>query len=174
MKLTIKDRLILANQYKILEALYPKEANEYAKHRKAIEQGYALHYSWTVEWFYDEMSEDDCQEVIDILNMYRAIWFSYLAIEDKSGVEDEYMLKFKGFDGNEESSQYGYAEYFINDLNRFQELKYGEENRSLNSHHSYINSYRIMLACWQDMGKPYNMNKTMLKKLLTCRSNEDA
>ncbi len=63
MELNEKDRLIIANQLKIIEKLYPEEADYYAKHGKVVEQGYKLHYSWLVEHLYDEMTEDECREV---------------------------------------------------------------------------------------------------------------
>jgi hypothetical protein len=119
--LNIKDRLIIANQLKILEKLYPEEAESYSTQRKAIEKGYKLHYSWLTEWFYEEMPEDECREVLDILEMYRAITFSYQKAQDKKGLEES-KIKFRGFDGNEESKQFGYAMYFIADLGRYDEL----------------------------------------------------
>lgn len=39
MKLSKLERLILANQFKILEALYPDDAESYENNRKAIEEG---------------------------------------------------------------------------------------------------------------------------------------
>ena len=39
-KLTTLDRLVLSNQYRILEALYPDEAETLAIKREAIENGY--------------------------------------------------------------------------------------------------------------------------------------
>jgi uncharacterized protein YfbU (UPF0304 family) len=44
MELTLKDRLVLANQYRILAALYPGEAAHFEKCREAVENGYALDY----------------------------------------------------------------------------------------------------------------------------------
>ena len=44
MKLDIKERLALSYQLKILEKLYPEDQEYYANHRKAIEDGYELHY----------------------------------------------------------------------------------------------------------------------------------
>ena len=165
MKLDKKERLILANQFKMLEKLYPEEANDYSNHRKALEGGFSLHYAWMVEWFSDEMSEDECREVLDILSMYRAITFSYRDINDKSDI-DSLLVKFQGFDGNEEPRQYSYASYFINDLKRFDELTYGLEFPELNSHSPILDCYRAMLVFWKNNGKPNKMNKDILIQLL--------
>ena len=42
---TLEQRLILINQYKILEKLYPEEAETYSQHREILEEGYTLHYN---------------------------------------------------------------------------------------------------------------------------------
>lgn len=158
MELSKKDRLIIANQLKILAKLYPSESNEYENQRKAIEYGYSLNYSGLFDSIYDEMLKEECQEVIDILKMYRAITFSFQKLKDKIGI-NEYHLKFQGFDGNNETDQYSYVCYFIIDLNRFQELKYGLEYPDLNSHSPMLDKYRKMLDVW----KEYN-NKNQLTK----------
>lgn len=155
MELSKKDRLIIANQLKILAKLYPSESNEYENQRKAIESGYSLNYSGIFDSIYDEMSKEECQEVIDILNMYRAITFSFQKLKDKVDI-DEYYLKFQGFDGNNETDQYSYVCYFVIDLNRFQELKYGLEYPDLNSHSPMLEKYRKMLEVWKES---YNKNQ---------------
>jgi uncharacterized protein YfbU (UPF0304 family) len=165
MQLDKKDRLIIANQLKILERLYPEEASYYAQHRTAVENGYSLHYSWLVENFYDEMTEAECREVLDILDMYRAVTFSYKKIEDPSGIED-YWLKFRGFDGNNESKQFSYVQYFITDLGRFEELKYEAEYADFNSHMPTLEKYRRMLSHWSANGKSFDLSKAELKELL--------
>jgi hypothetical protein len=165
MHLDEKDRLIIANQLKILEKLYPEEAEYYAHHRKAVEEGYSLHYSWLVEHFYDEMSEDECKEVLDILDMFRAITFSLNKLNDTSRL-DVPRLKFRGFDGNHETRQFSYTQYFISDLGRYEELKYGAESGYFNSHAPMIDAYREMLKRWRDNGKSFEMSKSELAALI--------
>ncbi len=165
MDLSIKDRLIIANQLKILEKLYPDEAKDYANHRKAIEQGYKLHYSWLAEGFYGEMSESESEEVIEILNMYRAITFSYQRAEDKEGL-DESEIKFRGFDGNDEGKQFAYALYFIVDLGRFTELTGGEEYPDLNSGWPSLEKYRQMLETWKQYEDKHSLTIAQIKELL--------
>ncbi|WP_019677381.1 YfbU family protein [Arsukibacterium perlucidum] len=54
-------RYELINQLLILEKLYPEEADYYAKNRKALENGYELHYSWLTENISDGLSEEECK-----------------------------------------------------------------------------------------------------------------
>lgn len=165
MDLSLKERLIISNQLKILEKLYPDEAEYYAQHRKAIENGYKLHYSWLTEYFFDEMSEEECSEVLDILEMYRAITLSYNELKDKSGIEEN-EIRFRGFDGNDETRQFSYANYFIIDLGRYNELRYGAEHPGFNSHCSMLDKYRRMLSEWQKCSDKQNLSNDDIKRIL--------
>lgn len=165
MDLTIVERLIISNQLMILEKLYPEEEKYYSTQRKAIECGYKLHYADLVENFFDEMSEDECREVIDVLDMYRALTFSYQKLPDKAGIEED-EIHFDGFDGNEETSQYLYAQYFIVDLDRFTELTYGQKHPDLNSHSHRLEKYRAMLAVWKSIENKHNLNEKQIRAIL--------
>jgi uncharacterized protein YfbU (UPF0304 family) len=162
MELSIKDRLIIANQLKILERLYPEEAGGYSIHRKAIENGYKLHYSWLTNHFCEEeMSEEECREVLSILDMYRAITFSYQRAEDKEGL-DESEIMFRGFDVNHEVKQFGYVMYFIVDLQRFPELRGEGEYPDFNSHGSVtLSKYKKMLQIWNQYGDENKQSLTI-------------
>jgi uncharacterized protein YfbU (UPF0304 family) len=149
LKLSKLERLILSNQYRILEKLDPEEAKYYEQSRKAIEKGYTLHYDDLTEMFHDELSEEACEEVINILSMYSALIFSFKSLKDKNGI-DEDDIKFRGFDGNDsvEAKMMGYAKYFMNDLDRFDGLRDNSKFPNYNSHCPMLNSYRRMLDVW--------------------------
>lgn len=165
MDLTKIERLIIANQFKILEKLYPEEAGYYSNERKAIENGYKFHYEEIIEHLNDEMSEDECREVIDILDMYRALTFSYAKLKDKSGIEED-EIHFNGFDGNNEIKQYFYARYFILDLGRFDELTYGQKFPELNTHWPILDHYRDMLHVWKNIQDRHDLNKEQIRAIL--------
>jgi len=166
MELTKMDRLTLSFQLKILEKLYPEEADYYAQHRKAIEEGYALHYDWLFEHLYEELSVEDCKEVLEILDMYRAITFSIEDMEDKTGLDSPF-IEFSGFDGNTETKQMAYTRYFINDLDRYQELTYGKERAGFNSHCPLLDKYRGMLAEWKKCQNPHKLSKEAILRIVT-------
>lgn len=140
-------RYELINQLLILEKLYPEDADYYSKNRKALENGYELHYSWLTENISDGLSEKQCGEVLDILDMYRSITFSWQRLHKDIEIPDN--LKFRGFDGNNETELMGYVQYFIIDLGRFDELTYGKEFPYLNSHCQMLDKYQRMLAVWR-------------------------
>lgn len=106
------------------------------------------------------MSEEECKEVLEILEMHRALAWSYLDLSGKKEVDDD-RLKFRGFDGNNESCQLSYTSYFIIDLERFQELLYGKEYRDFNSHMPTLDRYRRMLGVWKGFDQTYD-NKMKL------------
>src|SRR5437762_170959 len=102
MELDRKDRLILFNQYRILELLNPKEADYYQRAQAVMARGYEFHYESLAENIYkNPMPEKASLEVHDILQMHRDLNDSFNGLKDKAGI-DPHDLRFMGFDGNNE------------------------------------------------------------------------
>lgn len=157
MELSKKERLMLINQYRILSILNPDGASSYNVRIKMLENGYSLHYDEMVSWIDDGMSREQCQEIIDILEMYRCLWHSYKKLRDKKDISKK-DVKFPGFDAVEEEKELNYAEYVLYDLKRYREF---HQRRRLPNHDSYkvmLGQYRAMLSVWKSLGH---------KKLLT-------
>lgn len=165
MRLSKMERLMLSNQLKILEKLYPEEADSYATQRTAVENGYSLHYPWLMEHLYEEMSVEDCREVLDILEMHRALTYSFDALDEKSGI-DQNSIRFRGFDGNNESDKMAYARYYILDLERYEELRSGADFPDFNSHCPTIDRYRRMLIIWRKYPNQFNLSVEKIKSIL--------
>src|SRR5690242_1171594 len=107
MKLTRIERWMLSNQFAILAKLYPDGADGYQLMRDVVEHGYELHYDWILPHIYDGediMTSKECKEILDILDMFRALKDSYQALSDKSAIETHWTA-FRGFDGNTEAKQ---------------------------------------------------------------------
>lgn len=105
---------MLSNQYRILEKLYPEEAEHHARAREVLEDGYELNYDWIAEHIAERpMSEDECKEDLDILDMFSALERSYARFAEKPAGVDERDVRFHGFDGNHETEQLGYASFLI-------------------------------------------------------------
>lgn len=159
------ERLKLINQYLILEALYPDEAEYYSRHREALEKGFTLHYDWMTENLYDELSEEECRFVLDVLNMYRAITFSNNDLPEDEKLDDT-EIRFPGFDGNNEGLQLSYTVYFIVRLGRYDELRREGEYTDFNSHAPMMDLYQRMLATWSEMGKPHRLDREKIEAIL--------
>jgi uncharacterized protein YfbU (UPF0304 family) len=156
MKLDKKERLQFIYQLKILDKLYPEE--EYRHHIKALEEGYELHYSWIFDNLSEELSSDECRNVLDILGVYRTMIHSYESLVDSNQINemdqiDEKLLRFPGFDGNNETKFMMYVNYFLNDLDRFQEIKDRSNKGHMNSHKELLKDYNTLLDTYKGLTK---------------------
>lgn len=159
MEFTIKERLQLSNQFKILEKLYPEDEDYYAKHRKAVEYGFELHYSWIAEHIYeDTLSNEDCKFVLEVLDMYASFYFNVKQLKNLNELTESKVV-FPGFDGNNETMFMAYTRYFIEDLDRFNEIK-ESTNSNYNSHMRMIPRYKKMLIKWKEYQVDYSYELT--------------
>src|ERR1700688_4654939 len=108
--LTPVQRLQLINQFLILEKLYPEHAKDYAERRGIIAHGYTIQYEEVFSEVFEEMDVAECKYVFDVLNLYRTLIQSYDALADKKGLKAE-DVRFRGFDGNNETKRWAFAEH---------------------------------------------------------------
>jgi len=157
-------RLHFANQFRIMELVDPSEAQYYERHRHALERGFALHYPWMLEHYYEELGAAACKEVLDTLDMYRALTFSARKLDgDDAKPRDE--LRFRGYDGNNETAQKGYTHYFIEELDRYGELTYGREHPDFNSHRPMVPTYRRMLEVWRSHDRSFELTEEQIAEI---------
>jgi uncharacterized protein len=170
LKLTTVERLMLANQYQILEKLCPKEAAYYAEVRETVEQGYEGHYYRLLRSITREtVSKEQCDEVLDVLTMFSCLKSSYKALTDKTGIKAS-EVKFDGFDGNSEGDLLSFANFFCKaDGGRFGDLIKLEVP---NSHSSSIDMYKRMLRVFtvEKGSRPNNMSKESIQKIVAART----
>lgn len=146
-QLTLVERAMLVNQYRILQLLQPGSGTRYEKIIEALEKGFTRDYGEALDVWDSEVPLHVCNEVIDIMAMYRGIFFAMRDLAEP--VEDPWgHLNFDGFDGNEEGDDYSYANYLLHTLDLFSELKAG----GANSHAYRLPRYRSMLALWRQRG----------------------
>jgi hypothetical protein len=165
MELSKKERLFLSNQYRIIEALYPDEAEDWAHAREIIEHGFELEYEWKTEYICDPLDSQACKEVIDIMDMYRQLNDWYGELEEKPKVEER-RLEFLGFDGNNEGHQLMYARCLIND-GKFEEL--ADAGDKLNSHRPTLDMYRRQLTEWGKCPDKYHLTADDIVRIAEAR-----
>lgn len=163
--MTRKERLAFIYQLRILEALYPEEASDFARNRTALENGFTLHYKWISESLRDELSEEECLEVLSILDMYRSITDGLRNLAKNDELHEHYLAKFRGFDGNNEGQLMAYVRYFIVDLERYDELKVGKLP-SFNSHSPMLETYQKMLGRWENVGRKFKLSREEISSVL--------
>jgi uncharacterized protein len=148
MKLSPVERWILSNQCSILAKLDPNQSEYHEKIREALDSGYELHYAPEhITTNPDEiMTEEECREVLGILSMFQVLRQSFERLADKSGIE-EGAVRFGGFDGNNETKQMGYTEYYCGRRRPNDRRFEGDVDlNNLNSHSERLPRYRAMLA----------------------------
>ncbi len=151
MNLNLTERLLIYNQARILEALFPDEANNYKAVQTIMMDGYKYLYDDMVEFFTkpgEELSLEKSELLIDFLSMFRAIHHSLLNIPNQNGLDID-VLSFKGFDGNDETQYMSFVQFFCTEFEergRFNEL--WEQTHEFNSHASMFDRYQALHDEW--------------------------
>lgn len=161
LSLSRQERLILANQYQILGLLDAGDADDFAQMREIVQRGYAIHYSELDEWFYLEMEASRSREILDILNMFRALMNA-----KGRGLSVSEKLHFAGLDANEESPEYGYVKFLVETMRRFTEV----DLEVLNSHWPLMPRYRAMLTAWRKGGEKYDLTQAGINSIAAARA----
>ena len=165
MKLSKTERLLLSNQYKILQNLYPEDVAYYKEAQDIVDEGYELFYDLlTSHISHEPLNNEQCREVLDILTMYRILYFSYRDLEDKTEI-DKTAIQFDGFDGNHEINYLSFAQFLIFKQGKFAELAPQDQYTDLNSHSEKISSYRKMLKEWQKINKRNRLTKEDIQRI---------
>lgn len=143
-----------------METIDPERGAYYRQMVEVLESGYTLHYEELSSGLCDEeMTEEECKEVMDILDMFRVLKASYERLTDKTGISPGAVM-FRGFDGNEEEKQYFYAKFLIDDQGKWAEFAGGE----LNTHTPYLPRYRQKLPRFQQIYQGKGLGKLHLTK----------
>jgi uncharacterized protein YfbU (UPF0304 family) len=155
----MKDRLLLINQYTILQHLDP-ENTQYAEFLEIVTHGYEHAYSEITEWINEPMSADAGKLVYDVLSLYRAIEHYKSKNPEDTEVGEHAWGSFAGFDGNNETEFVTFTNFVINKQGKFSEQQHRKgETDGFNSHSPTLDSYRGMLRCWASRGKNVTLSR---------------
>lgn len=159
-KLTPVERLILANQYRILSALNEKDADyyHYPKIIQILESGFEDHYHEIFDSIAEPPPAEMCADVADILNLFTAIY------ESTNGRPPE-PLRFEGFDHNTEYEALRYAQFLCDRPGGFKHIP-----RPENSHSSVMESYLRMVKRRKERKMPFDLSQEHLEDLINARS----
>lgn len=146
--------LMMNDLYKHLRVKDPDSDSEFL-----AQVIYGGHY-WAPRWkltgvFHDHVDDPrELDHVVDVLDMWEWLELSHeqLSAAERKRVATEAAtfgkdVRFRGFDGNAESSQMGIARFLIEKLERFTRFK----GRDLNAHHETFTQYRRMLKVFLPM-----------------------
>jgi uncharacterized protein YfbU (UPF0304 family) len=94
MRVTPTDRLILMNQYEILNKL--DQSSSYENNIKVLRSGFESEIEYLFSGIDEEgLSKNDCGEVIDVLAMFDHLIVSLEKMEDKDGLTER-DVTFRG------------------------------------------------------------------------------
>lgn len=156
MKITDGEKLIIL----MLSELYDKFGVDGEIESDFIRSAIFSDKTWSIPWKYsgipfeNQETPEIVKEVLDILDMWSFIEYSYGELNDegKGYVEKEAAPfgkdpKFRGFDGNNETEYMGTASFIVNQLDRFEEFK----ERRFNSHCPLVDGYKRMLSVFEEI-----------------------
>lgn len=165
MTLNEKERLILINQYKILAALNKEDENHFNEKISILQSGFeGLYGDLLEELAKDVLTNDETKFALDVLDMYgTGMILSYKKLTNSTLQDSD--LYFPGFNSNEEFKYFSFTNFFIKDLDRYNEIAEINENhfRGIGSN---IGKYTRMVSRWKEMGK-YNLSEENIKELLS-------
>ncbi|PWC67024.1 hypothetical protein TSH7_02790 [Azospirillum sp. TSH7] len=168
-KLSRLERYFLINQLRILEALYPDEADELAVQRESLERGYEMLYSWNVNHIYDGndvMTKEETLEVWDTFDMFDALNRALEEYKDFDASQYPWT-KFAGYDGNSETKFMSFAAFTVERLKRFDYLPMSREGY-WNSHRPMREIYQRMRNEWKRIPREqrFNLSRQQVTEIL--------
>lgn len=152
--LDFAQRLILANQYRMLLMLAPHQGPQYRQSLEIVQAGY--------EFLYETLDPDlrtavvphsVAKEVCAIFDMHLAFQKSATAL---GSTANEMGLTFAGFHEEEHSDECRFATFMRRELGRWPELAYYPD-RSTDS--TCLARYRALLVFWNALGSPAELTK---------------
>ncbi|MBB5234459.1 YfbU family protein [Deinococcus budaensis] len=110
MELTKLERLMLMQNFRILAALEPEEKEHYERMEQIVTRGYeALYDELFTSIDPDAIPAEESEFVYDVLDMYVAIHDAVEAHSIDLAAQENFALRFIGFDGNNESRLLSFA-----------------------------------------------------------------
>lgn len=166
--LTLKDRLLLSNQYRILELLDKDRAAEHEEHRAVLTRAQETHYVTLLEDFSKALNLEVVGEVMDILAMFTRLRMSYDHLGGKTSIADEGM-EFGGFHPEFESEMLSYAQFYMQKLGRHRWLR-SDDGKGIESHVPMLDVYRRMLSAWKSIGMSKVLTEAEISEIINARN----
>ncbi|MBD1577898.1 MULTISPECIES: YfbU family protein [Vibrio] len=163
MEMTNAQRLILSNQYSIMEQLEPANAEKYKRLQTIVERGYELQMRELIKHF-GCIEESQCREIIDIMEMYHALQESnnMLADTDKAQV-DQRRLQFLGFDIATEHQAVNYVRFLVDSEGLYPQ--FDKADHYFNAQMPMTEKYRRMVITWRNCPRQYHLSATELTQI---------
>jgi uncharacterized protein YfbU (UPF0304 family) len=159
-------RLVLANQHDILARLVPREAAHHERNARMLREGWPFELvpeiATAEEYCADPLTREEVLFVIDILELYQVLQDA----EDKGlKAEGPPGFAFPGFCGNYEIKLLSfYQDTRERERRLFESLRLANP-RDLNSHWPMADFYSRMLAVWDELGRPRDLDEAQFQAI---------
>ena len=164
MEMTNAQRLILSNQYYLMSQMDPTNATKYKRLQTIVQRGYALQMRELNKDF-GCVEEQECREIIDIMEMYHAMQESNKMLDDHAQTDvDQRRLQFLGFDIATESQLVNYVRFLVDSEGLYPQFDQSEHH--YNAQMPMLAKYRRMLATWRKCPRQYHLCANELKQIL--------
>ena len=162
MEMTSTQRLILANQYKLMGLLDPANKAKYDRLEVIVKGGFALELK-ELDKDFSDLSEAECRTVLDTLEMYHALQVSYNNLHDKSGLT-QHRLQFAGYCAAREKKYLNYLRFITSVEGKYKEFIHCEHG--CDSQTPMWDKYLKMLEAWRTCPHEYHLSMAELQKIL--------
>lgn len=169
--LSLKDRLMLANQYRILEMLDREHAGQHAAHREILTGAMETHYVTLLDDFSNDLNIDVSWDVMDILAMFALLRLSYDHLGGVASVDGQ-EIEFSGFHPQFESEMLSFAQFYVGKLGRHPWLSEAG-NSGLESAVPMLDIYRRMLMTWKSIGMSKVLSADEIHQIVSARGGHN-
>jgi uncharacterized protein len=149
-------KLLLINQYEILKRIDSSAERDSELMLECLYRGYDDDFAQLMPQFDKKLDSEVRQEVRDILQMFRALQRSY---------DEKPAAVFVGFDGNDESEYYSYAQFVIEDMGLWRESK--REDHDYNTHAAILEDYRAMVREWKASNNELQLTNADIERIVS-------
>ncbi|WP_017091535.1 YfbU family protein [Vibrio splendidus] len=165
MEMTNAQRLILSNQYYLMSQMDPENSAKYQRLQTVVERGYELQMRELNKEF-GCLTEAECREVIDIMEMYHAMQESNKMLAEQERAEvDQRRLQFLGFDIASEAQSVHYVRFLVDSEGLYPQFDKAEHH--FNSQMPMLEKYRRMLTTWRNCPRQYHLCATELSQIFS-------
>ncbi|MBY7731020.1 hypothetical protein BCU85_03420 [Vibrio lentus] len=165
MEMTNAQRLILSNQYYLMSQMDPENSAKYQRLQTVVERGYELQMRELNKEF-GCLTEAECREVIDIMEMYHAMQESNKMLAEQERAEvDQRRLQFLGFDIASEAQIVHYVRFLVDSEGLYPQ--FDKADHHFNSQMPMLEKYRRMLTTWRNCPRQYHLCATELSQIFS-------
>ena len=165
MEMTNAQRLILSNQYYLMSQMDPENSAKYQRLQTIVERGYELQMRELNKEF-GCLTEAECREVIDIMEMYHAMQESNKMLAEQERAEvDQRRLQFLGFDIASEAQSVHYVRFLVDSEGLYPQ--FDKADHHFNSQMAMLEKYRRMLTTWRNCPRQYHLCATELSQIFS-------